>query len=109
MNNVKTRVAITLSLCFILVLSIIIILTYYNNDNNQISHSGTTVSQTALYTVKNLNGKIAIYKFGEQNPTQVLSDPYISNLPLADQQRLIEGIDIFTENELNTLVEDLTS
>jgi len=109
MNIVKNRVAISVFLCFILVISIIVIAAYYNKSNNQISRSGTTVSQTALYIVKDLNGKIAIYKYGEQNPTQVLEDPYVDNLPQIDQQHLNEGINIFTEDELNTLVEDLTS
>ena len=109
MNITKKKVVITVYLCLILVFSIIIIAAYYNKANSEVSRSGATVSQTALYIVKELNGKIAIYKYGEQNPMQVLEDPYVDNLPPIDRQRLSEGIDVFSENELNTLVEDLAS
>ncbi|MDD4699789.1 MAG: hypothetical protein PHV07_05965 [Oscillospiraceae bacterium] len=109
MNIVKNKVIITVSVCFILVLSIIIIAINYNKTAEKISRSGAIVSQTALYIVKDSNGKIAIYKYGEQNPVQVLEDPYIDNLPEIDQQRLSEGIDVFTEDELSTLIEDLSS
>src|SRR5574344_821939 len=102
MNIAKNKVTITVALCFLLVLSIVIIAAYYNKTEEEISRSGATVSQTALYTVKDLNGKIAIYRYGEQNPIQVLEDPYVDNLPEIDQQHLKQGIDVFTEDELNT-------
>ena len=109
MNIAKNRLSITVSISLILVLSFLIIAAYNNNSMDKTLRSGATVSQTALYIVKNSNGKIAIYKYGEQNPLQILEDPYVDNLPEIDQQRLNQGIEVFTEDELNTLVEDLSS
>lgn len=108
MNNAKNRVVVGLSLCFIFLLSVAFTAYCYMPDN-RVSHSGVAVSQTSLYIVKEYEGKIAIYKTGEENPTQVLDDPYISNLPQADQQRLHEGIPVFTDDELTALIEDYTS
>ena len=58
------------------------------------------------YTVKELNGKIAIFENGNEEPLRVLESPFVRDLPSFDRQLLKEGIIARDETELIAILED---
>lgn len=62
-----------------------------------------------LYTVGAYNGRVAVFLYGEAQPTQVLEEVFLRSLPVGDRQRLQEGIPVYSEEELWPLLEDLES
>lgn len=63
---------------------------------------------TARYTVKEYNGKIAVFEFGSDIPKEVLSID-ISTLRQYDRLRFSEGITLNSPYELSLLLEDFGS
>jgi len=65
-----------------------------------------TTSTTVYYLAKAYQSKIGIF---DQNGTliQVL-DVYTKTLPQADRDLLEEGIELYSQKELNSLIEDYT-
>lgn len=57
-----------------------------------------------VYTVKEFNGKVAIFEYGEKLPFQILECP-ISSLPQDEADKIITGIDISNEKQLQNLIE----
>lgn len=56
------------------------------------------------YTVKEYNGNVAVFSFGNTYPIEVLECP-VNSLPDDEAQKLSVGIDIKTEEELQQLIE----
>lgn len=69
--------------------------------------AGSTAA-AAAYTVREYQGKIAVFAQGGGTPQQVL-DVYVASLPAAEQQRLRKGIAVKTHAELLALLENYTS
>ena len=65
---------------------------------------GTTESKKALYRVISDNGTIAV-KDGEGKTTRTLNVP-VAFLPESDREALRNGIEIFSEAELEALIQD---
>ena len=62
-----------------------------------------------LYTVGAYNNRVAVFLYGESEPSQVLDEVFLRSLPAGDQERLREGIPVYEEQELWSLLEDLES
>ena len=60
------------------------------------------------YTLRDYNGKVAVFPTGGTTPEMVF-DVYTRMLPQADQQRLKDGIYVESYEELIQLVEDYIS
>ncbi len=75
---------------------------YLNASNNSNLKNN---EQNIQYLVKEYNGKVAIFRFGENEPEETL-DIDISSLPLPDRTALKEGISMKDSKKLNQLIED---
>ena len=62
-----------------------------------------------LYTVGGYNSRVAVFIYGETEPNQVLEEVFLRSLPAGDRQRLEQGIPVYSEEDLWSLLEDLES
>ncbi len=69
---------------------------------NHIQHKSTS----AAYTVREYDGKIAVFSGDNSNPDYVLESPLIRDLPFADRQALGEGVEVSNCEELNEVLQD---
>ena len=60
------------------------------------------------YIIKEYDGNIAVFKAGESTPDQIYEVP-VETLPEEDIQSLQSGIQVYNEQQLQSLIEDLTS
>lgn len=86
---------------FILVLSVSVFLYAIGNKKTDepVSYS---------YIIKEYDGNIAVFKAGESTPDQIYEVP-VETLPEEDIQSLQSGIQVYNEQQLQSLIEDLTS
>lgn len=70
--------------------------------NNEADSNSVTVSYK--YTVKDYNGKVAVFSYGSSYPIEILDCP-LNSLPADEAARLFEGINITDESQLQTLIE----
>lgn len=70
--------------------------------NNDSSNNQSQI----VYTVKEYEGKIAVFIDGNESPERILESPYIRDLPQYDRDLLKIGIPAYSETELNTILED---
>jgi hypothetical protein len=61
-----------------------------------------------LYILKKYNGCIGVFNAGESVPFKVI-DTDVSLLPSFDRIALEDGIEIYTEEELDAIIEDFDS
>ena len=66
----------------------------------------TTV--TALYTITDYNGKIALFKRGYSMQVEIF-DVNTNSLPQSDRELIIVGVTAYSDEEAQKLVEDYTS
>lgn len=66
----------------------------------------TPTESRALFTVGEYEGYVAV--FSESSEPR-LTDTAVASLPKSDRGRLTEGIKIYSEKELKSLLEDLCS
>lgn len=78
------------------------------NKDIEIRETEATSSQYIQYTIKEYNGKIAVFENNNTFPENVY-DTYISVLPESDQERLKNGITVNDKTELQRIIEDYTS
>lgn len=64
--------------------------------------------ESTSFIIKEYNGKLGIFRGDSKSPYKVL-DCSFSLLSDYDKQQLKEGIEVETESELNSLIEDYTS
>ncbi|HOD02299.1 MAG: hypothetical protein BWY46_01979 [Firmicutes bacterium ADurb.Bin300] len=82
-------------------------------NNNETSGSSTVLfSETSttvasVYTLKEYNGKLAVFETGTDCPLEVFSI-FVSSLPETDRDMLKTGIGANTKAELLRLIEDYT-
>lgn len=74
--------------------------------NQNINHSSSTTSIQPIYILKEYNGNIAVYRYGETQPIDILSEIVYYSLPKYDREQLKKGIYIYSEAELQRLIED---
>ncbi len=97
-----TAIAITVVI-FILSIGI----SFSNNNKTENAEAPQTVYDSG-YVLGEYNGKIALYRSGSNEPYKKL-DFKVDMLTEYDKQMVINGIYTDTEEELNRLIEDLTS
>lgn len=78
-----------------------------NNDINIYENEEKTKNQE-VYTIKEYEGKIAVFKNSDKKPFTVY-DAYTSLLPEQDRQRLKNGIEVDNTTDLQRIIEDYTS
>lgn len=76
-----------------------------NTTNDTTKHLPNTTQE---YTVKDSNGKIAIYKNTDPEPFIIL-DIYTNSLPFIDQQDILQGLTIIGDENLQNFIEDFDS
>ena len=79
-----------------------------NNDINRRSLRNNSEIIPDYFTIKEYDGKIAVYKNNEESP-YVVYDAYVSLLPQQDAERLKKGIVTDDKNYLQSVIEDYTS
>lgn len=79
-----------------------------NNDLNRRSLQNDSDIIEDFYTVKEYDGKIAVYKNEETKP-YVVYDAYVSLLPQQDIELLKKGIVTDNKEYLQSIIEDYTS
>lgn len=57
------------------------------------------------YLVKAYQGKVAVFRFGEEVPLEV-RDSHVDQFPEADRDLLKQGIPVHSEEELQRILED---
>lgn len=84
--------------------------TSINNFENTSSAelSQTTTMIKPLYIIGAWEDKLALFIPPDTSPNQVF-DVYLPSLPEEEQQRLYDGIEVFDEQTLASLLEDYTS
>lgn len=100
-----------LFIAFVVVIIVICIVIYsITSDDNSASSLNTTGTQSTefLYIVSEYKGKVAVYKYDSKTPLEIY-DTYTDSLPESDRIYLKQGIEVKSEEELEDLIEDLTS
>lgn len=109
MNVMKK--SIVLSASFVIIASIVwmVILSNRKPLETDVPLAADSSSQPAsiVYTVKDYGGKVAVFKDGVE--LQEVFDTLVSGLPEMDQESLQDGIMVYSQKELDRLIEDLTS
>jgi len=76
-----------------------------NNVNMNVSEP----TLTPMYILKEYNDRVAIFLGNSDTPNEVLDNVRVSSLPDYDRQILKSGIPVYSEDELQSLIEDLES
>ncbi len=69
---------------------------------------GAAAADEAAFRLSAYNGRVAAFRAGEEEPLYV-ADRLISDLPPADQERLLNGIPAPTRHDLTRLLEEYCS
>ena len=62
-------------------------------------------SATPSYMVRSYQGRVAVFRFGEDTPLEI-RDSSVHQFPEADRQLLAQGIPAYSEEELHRILED---
>ncbi len=100
------RFLLTLILVITIIAITLILPTSFTNKEPVTSEQTKTSIQNSLYSVKALNGKIAVFADGEDTPLYVLPSPLIDDLPPYDRELLTNGITVSSNTELLQVLED---
>ncbi len=89
---------------------VICLATLFVNLNNdiEIHENEDNTNNQDIYTIKEYEGKIAVFKNSDKKPFTVY-ESYISLLPPQDRQRLENGIKVDNTTDLQKIIEDYTS
>lgn len=79
-----------------------------NNDIEKQRNQTLFSVEQDYYTVKEYEGKVAVFKNSDTAPTTVY-ESYVSLLPEQDRLRLSQGIRVDSTEELQKIIEDYTS
>lgn len=94
-----------------LVISALILSFTYSKTNNLTEADTidtTPIEERSGYMLKIYDNRIGVFRTPSETPYSYL-DTDISYLNEYDQELLLDGIEVSTENELKSLIEDLTS
>lgn len=79
-----------------------------NDTETRVINAETVVISEKIYMLKEYNGKIASFYYGEETPIEIF-DVSVEGFGEYDKQALYNGIKAYSEEELNKLIEDYTS
>lgn len=85
----------------------------YNSTANTSSSQGSSeidviASRSDVYTVKEYQGIIGVFHNGDRIPYQEINVE-VSSLPAEDQELLKTGIQVYSKDKLNSVIEDYES
>ena len=66
-------------------------------------------SREPVYVIKEIGDKVAVFRFGEEQPFYTLERSLVQSLPQYDQKLLKAGIKVYSNDELQALIEDYDS
>ncbi|MDO4742890.1 MAG: hypothetical protein Q4B04_02490 [bacterium] len=92
-----------------LVFSVITLTMQFRSEGKEIKQQiikQTEIDTDTKFIIKEYNNKIAVFSAEKQEPLYVLESPYVYDLPIKDRKLLSEGITVYTESELTSLLED---
>lgn len=105
--TVLRRTIITAIVVITSVISVLIAYSInYKTQTSELKTKPKATVTTIKYTVKEYNGKIAVFENGNTEPLKVMESPYIRDLPKTDQEILSQGIIVYDKTELNKILED---
>lgn len=85
-----------------------VVVSFFISKIDYVDSKQSVPKEAVIYTVQELDGKIAVYEGESKSPTYVYS-VLVSTLPPLDQQALKNGIKIDSMEKLVRLIEDYTS
>ncbi len=91
----------------VLISAIVLLSSYISFTNikkTENVHSDTNTYYKHRYIVKNFNGYVAVYEYGNDLPVQIL-DCKINSLPPDAAEALVTGIEVSSEDELQKIIE----
>ncbi len=91
-----------------LILAVLITFISVTAKSGNIAEEKTSEVESALYTLSEYKGKIALYKRGYAMPVEIY-EVYISSLPEGEQQKVKDGIEAYTDSEIIKIIEAYTS
>ena len=84
-----------------------VIMTSMSAANGISSPAGApTEASGALYLMRDVNDRVVVFRGGE---VYISTDTQVSSLPKSDREKLEKGINIYSEKELKSLMEDICS
>ncbi|MEG2286115.1 MAG: hypothetical protein RSB90_11175 [Eubacterium sp.] len=86
---------ITVMTAIIITSAITITIDNINND----------VPKAPIYVLKEFNNKIGVYRYGKTSPERSI-DVFTDSLPQKDRDELKDGVLIYSDTELQRLIED---
>lgn len=96
----------TLLFAFITVIMLAYVLSH---EDTAAMGSGTVMSETeTVYTLKDYNGKLAVFKDEAQIPYEIF-DVFTSNLPKKDREAVKKGIKANGKEEITKIISDYVS
>ena len=100
----------TLKISLFSLICVLFIGTLFVNLNNDIEiyENEEKSKQQVIYTIREYEGKIAVFKNSDKKPMTVY-ESYTSLLPQQDRQRLQNGITVDNTTDLQKIIEDYTS
>lgn len=81
-------------------------LTLFAKADSSYKSQSKIPSQNKTYMVKEHEGKISVFEYGEETPIYILDSPYVRDLPEYDRELLKHGIVAESAEELNKILED---
>ena len=84
------------------------VITNDKDAETRVINAETVVTSEKTYVLKEYNGKIASFYYGEETPIEIF-DVSVDGFGEYDKQALNEGIKAYNIEELNKLIEDYTS
>lgn len=79
-----------------------------STDGNKSTTNITSEADNITYTIRDYNGRIALFENSNPNPKTVY-EIFTASLPQADKEMLINGISVTSEEEAKRLIEEYTS
>lgn len=88
-------------------LAVIVLFTQTTKDEtaSHLPPSGLSGNSSPMYVMKSYGEIIGIYNYGENEPVRLVNVT-VRKLPKKDIDSLEEGIEIYSKDELNSLLED---
>ena len=83
-------------------ISIILLSSIYLNSNQKIDSD--LITDTQIYIVNEFEGNVAVFRYGNDTPVQIL-DCIIKDLPPDAVKALATGIEVNSINELQKIIE----
>lgn len=77
------------------------------NEKKEVTLTSTTITDT-YYRISIFNDKVALFNGNSKTPYKIY-DTYASSLPEEEQKKLVDGIIVFSSEDLIKLIEIYTS